>query len=37
MKDIREDKDDSSPTHVTNNSLYVGSTKELQKMLKGDG
>jgi len=34
MKDIREDKDDSSPTHVTNNSLYVGSTKELQDLIK---
>jgi hypothetical protein len=34
MKDIREDKNDSALTHVTNNSLYVGSTKELQDLIK---
>ena len=32
MKDLGEDK--SGPTHVTNNALFVGSTAELQKMLK---
>jgi len=35
MKDIRHDKDAASTsTHVTNNSLYVGSTKELQDLIK---
>tara|TARA_Y100000310_G_scaffold322751_1_gene382178 strand:+ start:307 stop:762 length:456 start_codon:yes stop_codon:yes gene_type:complete len=35
MKDIREDKSgNDTPTHVTNNSLYVGSTKELQDLIK---
>ena len=33
MKDIDEVKD-SKTTNVTNNSLFVGSTAELQKMLK---
>jgi hypothetical protein len=33
MKDIDEVKD-SKTTNVTNNSLFVGSTSELQKMLK---
>tara|TARA_Y100000004_G_scaffold186304_1_gene237654 strand:- start:155 stop:601 length:447 start_codon:yes stop_codon:yes gene_type:complete len=34
MKDIRHDKDAASTsTHVTNNSLYVGSTKELQDLI----
>jgi len=32
MKDLGEDK--SGPTHVTNNALFVGSTADLQKMLK---
>lgn len=32
MKELGEDK--SGPTHVTNNALFVGSTAELQKMLK---
>ena len=31
MKDINED---SGPKNVTNNSLFVGSTSDLQKMLK---
>jgi len=31
MKDLGEDK---SPTHVTNNAVFVGSTAELQKILK---
>ena len=33
MKDIDEVKDKNT-TNVTNNSLFVGSTSELQKMLK---
>ena len=33
MKDIDEEKD-SKTTNVTNNSLFVGSTSDLQKMLK---
>tara|TARA_B100001093_G_scaffold381168_1_gene366675 strand:+ start:1026 stop:1466 length:441 start_codon:yes stop_codon:yes gene_type:complete len=33
MKDIDEIKD-SKTTNVTNNSLFVGSTSDLQKMLK---
>ena len=33
MKDIDEVKD-SKTTNVTNNSLFVGSTSDLQKMLK---
>ena len=32
MKELGEDK--SGPTHVTNNALFVGSTADLQKMLK---
>ena len=32
MKDMDEDK--SGPKQVTNNSLFVGSTSDLQKMLK---
>ena len=32
MKDLDEDK--SGPTKVTNNAMFVGSTAELQKMLK---
>jgi hypothetical protein len=32
MKELGEDK--TGPTHVTNNALFVGSTSELQKMLK---
>ena len=33
MKDIDEVKD-SKTTNVTNNSLFVGSTSDLQKMFK---
>ena len=33
MKDIDEVKDKNT-TNVTNNSLFVGSTSQLQKMLK---
>ena len=32
MKELGEDK--SGPTHVTNNALFVGSTADLQKLLK---
>ncbi len=32
MKDLGEDK--AGPTHVTNNAVFVGSTAELQKVLK---
>tara|TARA_Y100001938_G_C8015888_1_gene392548 strand:+ start:408 stop:812 length:405 start_codon:yes stop_codon:yes gene_type:complete len=34
MKDLDEDK---SVKKITNNSLFVGSTSELQKMLKANG
>ena len=32
LKDVNEEKD--KPTNVTNNALFVGSTADLQKMLK---
>ena len=32
LKDVNEEKD--APQHVTNNALFVGSTADLQKMLK---
>jgi len=32
MKDLDEEK--SGPKNVTNNAMFVGSTTELQKMLK---
>ena len=35
MKDLDEDK--SGPKNVTNNAMFVGSTTELQKMLKQMG
>ena len=35
MKDLDEDK--KGPTTVTNNAMFVGSTAELQKMLKQMG
>ena len=35
MKDLDEDK--GGPKNVTNNSLFVGSTSDLQKMLKEMG
>ena len=34
MKDIDEVNIKQNTTNVTNNSLFVGSTSELQKMLK---
>ena len=33
LKDVNEEKD-KGPTNVTNNALFVGSTADLQKMLK---
>ena len=35
MKDLEEDK--SGPKNITNNAMFVGSTTELQKMLKEMG
>ena len=35
MKDLDEEK--KGPAHVTNNAMFVGSTTELQKMLKQMG
>jgi len=35
MKDIKKTEVDASTTNITNNSLFVGSTSELQKLLKG--
>ena len=35
MKDLDEDK--SGPKNVTNNSMFVGSTADLEKMLKANG
>ena len=35
MKDLDEDK--KGPSKVTNNAMFVGSTAELQKMLKQMG
>ena len=35
MKDLDEDK--SGPKNITNNAMFVGSTTELQKMLKEMG
>ena len=34
MKDIDEVNNKQNTTNVTNNSLFVGSTADLQKMLK---
>lgn len=34
MKDIRREEVTNKTTNVTNNSIYVGSTAELQKMIK---
>lgn len=35
MKDIKKTEVDASSTTITNNSLFVGSTSDLQKLLKG--
>ena len=34
LKSVTKDDEQSKPTSVTNNALFVGSTAELQKMLK---
>jgi archaellum component FlaC len=35
MKDINQEQKTSAPTNVTNNAVFLGSTAELQKFLKG--
>jgi len=35
MKDINQEQKSSAPTSVTNNAVFLGSTAELQKFLKG--
>jgi hypothetical protein len=35
LKDVQEEKDTKGPTTV-NNALFVGSTAELQKLLKNN-
>ena len=34
LKDLEEDNTKKGPTNVTNNAMFVGSTAELQKLLK---
>jgi hypothetical protein len=34
MKDINQEQKGSTPTNVTNNAVFLGSTAELQKFLK---
>jgi hypothetical protein len=34
MKDINKEEKGSTPTSVTNNAVFFGSTAELQKFLK---
>lgn len=34
MKDIKRIESGSTPTTVTNNSIFVGSTTELQKLIR---
>ena len=34
LKDLEEDSGKKGPTNVTNNAMFVGSTADLQKMLK---
>jgi hypothetical protein len=34
LKDLEEDNSKKSPSNVTNNALFVGSTSELSKLLK---
>ena len=36
VKDLKQKDEEKQPTHVTN-ALFVGSTAELQKLLKGNG
>lgn len=35
MKDIKKTESGAKPTNVTNNSIFVGSTSELQKLIRG--
>jgi hypothetical protein len=35
MKDIKKTEAGAKPTTVTNNSIFVGSTSELQKLIRG--
>ena len=34
LKDLEEDNSKKSPSNITNNALFVGSTSELSKLLK---
>jgi len=34
LKDVEEEVDKKGPNNVTNNAVFVGSTSELQKLLK---
>lgn len=36
VKELKQKEEEKQPTHVTN-ALFVGSTAELQKLLKGNG
>ena len=36
VKEIKHKEEDKQPSHVTN-ALFVGSTAELQRLLKGNG
>lgn len=36
VKELKQKEEDKQPSHVTN-ALFVGSTAELQKLLKGNG
>ena len=36
MDEMKSDRRIQNPTQVTNNALFVGSTSELQKMIKGN-
>ena len=35
LKDVNKEEKGSTPTNVTNNAVFLGSTAELQKFLKG--
>jgi hypothetical protein len=34
MKDLNKDEEKKGPTSITNNAIFLGSTAELQKMIK---
>lgn len=36
VKTLREEENKDAPAGVTNNTLYVGSTADLQKLIKGE-